>query len=508
MTLAEEHAPQERLTCHTHRLHPPDPSAVPQTTLGCTFDADGAEHADHAGRASEDMWPNMVHLVPRGKRVDGVKSGKSLVRSARFLLSLMHHSPHSPGGADYAERAIKEGHVTRRATTKVTSLRRPKIAAHPASALSHTATHPNLVAYRFPLALQYRRSARNSGSPDAAIIQHKFSALSLKLEKFLAQLLVDGTEEDPTDPLEDKAMRMAVEEIFEETGRRWKPWTASATQRARWANPWTSSSSNTSRTASTSASRSGAPAARSRLSSGTTPSCAGRPCRTLPSSTPTLPPPPVPVHRHQTQTKPQMRPKTSIKAPESDLQPVSELEDNTTLAFAVFALRDLKGMKRSCWAGKGRRERRASVCWWARTAGGGSGYRKFAREQAPPPSSQPPPPRSRSRSILPTTTTMTLAATAGTASPQPHSDPVPPPTPLSQPLAQTLPPLPPPPPPLTASPSASFARLSQPGQVQRVEGPAGGANAAGHDEAGPGAVEVMGAMGDARGVHAACEEVA
>ncbi|KAF5378270.1 hypothetical protein D9615_008739 [Tricholomella constricta] len=51
-------------------------------------------------------------------------------------------------------------------------------------------------------------------------------ALSLKLERFLAQLIADGAEEDPADPLEDKAMRMAAEEIFEETGRRWKPWCA------------------------------------------------------------------------------------------------------------------------------------------------------------------------------------------------------------------------------------------------------------------------------------------
>ncbi|KAG5644401.1 hypothetical protein DXG03_008568 [Asterophora parasitica] len=51
-------------------------------------------------------------------------------------------------------------------------------------------------------------------------------ALSLKLEKFLAQMIADGVEEDPHDCLEDKAMRMAQEEIFEETGRRWKPWCA------------------------------------------------------------------------------------------------------------------------------------------------------------------------------------------------------------------------------------------------------------------------------------------
>ncbi|KAF8065367.1 glycosyl transferase family group 2-domain-containing protein [Lyophyllum atratum] len=51
-------------------------------------------------------------------------------------------------------------------------------------------------------------------------------AISLKLEKFLAQLIAEGAEEDPGDCLEDRAMRMAAEEIFEETGRRWKPWCA------------------------------------------------------------------------------------------------------------------------------------------------------------------------------------------------------------------------------------------------------------------------------------------
>jgi cellulose synthase/poly-beta-1,6-N-acetylglucosamine synthase-like glycosyltransferase len=51
-------------------------------------------------------------------------------------------------------------------------------------------------------------------------------AISLKLEKFLAQLIADGVEEDANDCLEDKAMRMAQEEIYEESGQKWKPWCA------------------------------------------------------------------------------------------------------------------------------------------------------------------------------------------------------------------------------------------------------------------------------------------
>ncbi|KAG6911398.1 hypothetical protein DXG01_016495 [Tephrocybe rancida] len=49
-------------------------------------------------------------------------------------------------------------------------------------------------------------------------------AISLKLEKFLAQLIADGVEEEPNDCLEDKAMRMAAQEIFEESDNRFKPW--------------------------------------------------------------------------------------------------------------------------------------------------------------------------------------------------------------------------------------------------------------------------------------------
>ncbi|KAF6763688.1 glycosyl transferase family group 2-domain-containing protein [Ephemerocybe angulata] len=50
--------------------------------------------------------------------------------------------------------------------------------------------------------------------------------VSLKLERHLAKLEADGAEDDPEECLEDRAMKMAQEEMFEETGRRWKPWCA------------------------------------------------------------------------------------------------------------------------------------------------------------------------------------------------------------------------------------------------------------------------------------------
>ena len=53
-------------------------------------------------------------------------------------------------------------------------------------------------------------------------------ALSLKLEKHLAALLAEsasrGVDAEDEDNLEDKAMEMAIEEVYEESGRRWKPW--------------------------------------------------------------------------------------------------------------------------------------------------------------------------------------------------------------------------------------------------------------------------------------------
>ncbi|KAG6834901.1 hypothetical protein H0H93_006561, partial [Arthromyces matolae] len=49
-------------------------------------------------------------------------------------------------------------------------------------------------------------------------------AISLKLEKFLAQMIAEGVEEEVNDCLEDKAMRMAAKEVFEESGNRFEPW--------------------------------------------------------------------------------------------------------------------------------------------------------------------------------------------------------------------------------------------------------------------------------------------
>ncbi|KAJ7183586.1 glycosyl transferase family group 2-domain-containing protein [Mycena filopes] len=49
-------------------------------------------------------------------------------------------------------------------------------------------------------------------------------ALSLKLEKHLAALEAAGVSEDDGECLEDKAMHLAVEEIYEESGRRYRPW--------------------------------------------------------------------------------------------------------------------------------------------------------------------------------------------------------------------------------------------------------------------------------------------
>ena len=49
--------------------------------------------------------------------------------------------------------------------------------------------------------------------------------LSLKLEKHLASLLSSGIT-DSEESLEDQAMKLAQDEIFEETDSRWKPWCA------------------------------------------------------------------------------------------------------------------------------------------------------------------------------------------------------------------------------------------------------------------------------------------
>ncbi|PFH48495.1 hypothetical protein AMATHDRAFT_65339 [Amanita thiersii Skay4041] len=49
-------------------------------------------------------------------------------------------------------------------------------------------------------------------------------SLSIKLEKFLMQLESEGAEDTRGECLEDRAMRMAAEEIYEESGKTWKPW--------------------------------------------------------------------------------------------------------------------------------------------------------------------------------------------------------------------------------------------------------------------------------------------
>ena len=49
--------------------------------------------------------------------------------------------------------------------------------------------------------------------------------LSLKLERHLMTLEAAGLHDEVGGQcLEDKAMSMAMEEIFEETGRKWRPW--------------------------------------------------------------------------------------------------------------------------------------------------------------------------------------------------------------------------------------------------------------------------------------------
>ena len=52
------------------------------------------------------------------------------------------------------------------------------------------------------------------------------TALSLKLEKFLAQLEAEGVEDDADECLEDKAMKMAQDEMYAESGNKWRPWCA------------------------------------------------------------------------------------------------------------------------------------------------------------------------------------------------------------------------------------------------------------------------------------------
>ncbi|OSD04757.1 hypothetical protein PYCCODRAFT_1363192 [Trametes coccinea BRFM310] len=55
--------------------------------------------------------------------------------------------------------------------------------------------------------------------------------LSLKLERHLKYLLAleaAGTQETPDECLEDRALELAVQEMFEESGQRWRPWASNA----------------------------------------------------------------------------------------------------------------------------------------------------------------------------------------------------------------------------------------------------------------------------------------
>ncbi|KAI0357210.1 hypothetical protein OH77DRAFT_142459 [Trametes cingulata] len=51
-------------------------------------------------------------------------------------------------------------------------------------------------------------------------------ALSLKLEKHLLALEAEGAQDTPDECLEDRALKMAIEETYEESGNRWRPWAA------------------------------------------------------------------------------------------------------------------------------------------------------------------------------------------------------------------------------------------------------------------------------------------
>ncbi|KAH9850478.1 glycosyl transferase family group 2-domain-containing protein [Lenzites betulinus] len=51
-------------------------------------------------------------------------------------------------------------------------------------------------------------------------------ALSLKLEKHLLALEAEGAQDTPEECLEDRALRMAVEETYKDSGERWRPWAA------------------------------------------------------------------------------------------------------------------------------------------------------------------------------------------------------------------------------------------------------------------------------------------
>ncbi|KAI0667518.1 glycosyl transferase family group 2-domain-containing protein [Trametes maxima] len=75
----------------------------------------------------------------------------------------------------------------------------------------------------------------HSGAPDGYKRAGRFKkasnmnyglALSLKLEKHLMALEAQGAQDTPEECLEDRALKMAIEETFEESGGRWRPWAA------------------------------------------------------------------------------------------------------------------------------------------------------------------------------------------------------------------------------------------------------------------------------------------
>ena len=51
-------------------------------------------------------------------------------------------------------------------------------------------------------------------------------ALSLKLETHLLALAASGAQDTAEERLEDRALKMPVEETFEESGKQWRPWAA------------------------------------------------------------------------------------------------------------------------------------------------------------------------------------------------------------------------------------------------------------------------------------------
>lgn len=51
-------------------------------------------------------------------------------------------------------------------------------------------------------------------------------ALSLMLEKHLMALEESGAPDSSEEPLEERALELAIEEAYEESGQRWRPWAA------------------------------------------------------------------------------------------------------------------------------------------------------------------------------------------------------------------------------------------------------------------------------------------